>query len=273
MIEEMINAVMFKIGSKYPTVAIWGDPIDPVIALEIIRRTDRTSYGMITTPDVDFTSDLLLLMHGDDCKRRKVHGRVHSNALQAAEIAAGETFRNLEGLDYFLQDVIAKQDDLDTSRWIKPDGSIFLITSFGKWADCDEIEDELTILVEAFPELKMNVCFWDSHILKLADNKFNEEPIGGWIVDHGEWHRQNYKLSDIPPEQLLKTTRDSIYGANPYHPQAHPTPMWSIAELDAMWGCHYARSRAKYTETYNDYIKKYVERIKPCNLNPKYKNQ
>lgn len=251
-VQRIIDSIRPEVTTKWPGLLIWGEPVSEEYALEVIRRTDYSHMHNVTTNDNEFENEFQWLVFGAvrnyaDFNTNPVSRDAYWSAVDSAYNALGA----LE-LDHLAQEWIATCYVGGNNGWMHPDGKILNFKNFGKWPSVDEIQQELDMIVRAFPDLCMNLAWWDKEYSQVIDNNWTDEPSGGWIVDKGKWHFKHFTLAEIPDSAKINNVVD-LLSINPFQIGSGIT--WTIDELKELWGEHYEMSRDAFKQTHDQVMK------------------
>lgn len=249
---RIIKGLRPEVTTKWPGLLVWGEPVSEEYALEVIRLTDHAHVYNVSTNDHEFQRDFELLIYGSERDYANFHTDAYvRHAYWKAIESARFGFGSLE-LQHLHQEWIATCYAGGNNGWMHPDGTISNFKNFGKWPSVDEIQHELDMIVRAFPDLCMNLAWWDKEYSQIIEDGWIEEPSGGWIVDKGKWHFHPFTLDEIPDSAKINNIVD-LLSINPLHIGSGVT--WTIAELKEMWGEHYKTSRDAFKQTYERVLK------------------
>lgn len=244
---RIIKGLRPEVTVKWPGLLIWGEPVSEDYALEVIRRTDMANTSYVSTNDKDFKRDFEWLLYGAEKDFANFHTDADvRDAYWDAMDSAHFTFGGLE-LQHLQQEWIATSYIGGNNGWMHPDGKINNFKNFGKWPSAEEIQYDLDMIVRAFPDLCMNLAWWDKEYSEVIEGDWIDEPSGGWIVDKGKWHFYPFTLAEIPDSAKINNIVD-LLSINPLQIGSGIT--WTIAELKELWGEHYKSSRDAFQQTY-----------------------
>jgi hypothetical protein len=248
-------------ASKWPATLIWGDSIDPVEAMEIIRRTDYAlSYPIYVCNDHSFNEKLTQLLWGrssdDDDQSQAVR-----SALWDAHNDWLESFEHINELNHLNNHWVASSYISGPHGWVHPDGTIMQFQNSGKWPDCDEFNSDLDLIVKHFPTLKFNIAFWDMEMSTLLEQNVRPEPTFGYRVNgDGTYDLVSVMLEDLPDGCFASIpSTDSFVLSIVSNSRKETT--WTIQELKDMWGEKIEAAKKKFLISLDKKVKEYEKRF------------
>lgn len=143
---------------KWPQMLVWGERINPSLALEIIRRTEMFFLGLGGN-DHEYNDRWWKRFHYPQYKdfsgqpeQYKKHREARSNWIREWGYLDAE---------YIYNAWISTSFIFGPHGWCWPDGTIAFDGNVGKWPTGHELYAEWKAVAEAFPALNMTVVFMD----------------------------------------------------------------------------------------------------------------
>lgn len=237
----------WDISSKWPAVYVWGDPVSPERAREIILRTDgffstRGGFGN----DEGFTNRLVTLAMG---KPYNISLWKTSNfSFDKPEIirAVTNAFRKEIGyieLSRMYTRWFQSPYVFGPDGWVNEDGKVHLLINFGKYPNIGEIENDFKLLCRHFPEIKINMDVWD-HKEHTELYECDDDPTFSWFIEDGAVIRTQRTRKNLPIEFTEPNFSITTNETN-----------WTLKEIEERWGEHFERTRKVCEEAFEKIIR------------------
>lgn len=190
------------IQCKWPQFLVYGTPVNPDKAMEIIARIDSFFEWMSGNDEawINHCRNVLGIDYSAQWYER------HAQVI-------------LKGIEYLDTEWISSPFVFGPHGWIHPNGVILNTDNIGKWPSEDEVTKELQIIAKAFPFLDMDaVCMSGESCEK------DTVPTDAWTVKEGTvttledpsmgFHRFGKTCADVQAIQPRDIRTFSIWKRN-----------------------------------------------------------
>lgn len=202
--DEFLNAGL----PKWPMHLVYGQPVSPEQAIEVIRRTDRFFQNGWGGNNRQWNRAVKNLLGIPDTDRNyEEPERTHEQRMSVYEQFQEWTEKwGVIHTEYIANWWISSAYIGGPHGWMHPSGLIWFNHNVGKWPSASNIYDEWKTLAEAFPFIKLDASLWSGEYVedeitcvvgyKIRDGKV--EVVAGS-------DETLYKDFDRTKEQLLMT--------------------------------------------------------------------
>lgn len=181
---------------KWPRMFVSGEVIPPALALEVIRRTDSFfayPFGNNRQYVDKWRAKLLMWASYDAC--------ISFNDYHRGIETWKDKWKFIE-LAYVHNDWVSSCSIYGPHGWANPDGTIYQLTSIGKWPTLDEVHFEWKTIAEEFAFLKLSITFFSEKYDNSESQ--NQDPLISLKIEHGKLNWIEPDLSIHSDEALIK---------------------------------------------------------------------